>query len=79
MNQKKYVSTTALAKMKGVSTSEMFSQLVSDGLIEKDGKNWNLTQKGIEIGGIVKKARTSEIISHGRNLFILSPTQKQQN
>ncbi|MFC1619718.1 glycerol kinase [Candidatus Neomarinimicrobiota bacterium] len=57
MNQQKYISTTALAKLKGVSTGEMFSQLVSDGLIEKEGETWKLTSKGVEIGGIVQKSK----------------------
>jgi len=53
----KYLSTTGLAKIKSISTKEMFKQLLDSGLIEKDGESWKLTKKGAEVGGVIKHSK----------------------
>lgn len=51
MKDHKQISTTALSKTHNISAREMFAHLLQDGLIEKKGDIWSLTNKGIEIGG----------------------------
>jgi predicted transcriptional regulator len=51
MDNKKQISTTALAKKHNISSKEMFAHLLQRGLIEKKGEVWSLTNQGIEAGG----------------------------
>lgn len=51
MTDKQLVSTSSLAKLIGISSKELFSKFVQDGLIEKNGDQWNLTAIGQKIGG----------------------------
>lgn len=50
--KEKRVSTTALSKQSGIPARELFSQLHSLGLIDRDGDSWVLTPKGISLGGV---------------------------
>jgi len=45
MSDLKQISTTALSKKHNISTKEMFAHLLQDGLIEKKGEVWALTNK----------------------------------
>ncbi len=51
MSDQKQISTTALSKKYNIPTKEMFAHLLQDGLIEKKGEVWALTNKGVEVGG----------------------------
>ncbi len=53
----KRLSTTALSKKYGLSSKEMFQELLKRELIEKTGDNWTLTQKGLEAGGRYIKSK----------------------
>ena len=47
----KNISTTALAKKYQKPAREMFALLLQNGLIEKKGEHWSLTDQGVEKGG----------------------------
>jgi len=52
----KFISTTLLSKIIGISTKEMFTLLNEAGFITKDRENWVLTDEGIEAGGEYKES-----------------------
>jgi len=47
----KLLSTSALAKLLGISSQELFTKFLKDGLIEKVDDQWSLTKLGEKIGG----------------------------
>lgn len=47
----KKISTSALAKIHGISAKELFSQFAKQGLINRDGESWALTVNGEASGG----------------------------
>jgi len=51
MADDKYLSTSALAKVIGIPSKELFAKFLSDSLIEKIDDQWNLTPLGMKIGG----------------------------
>ncbi len=53
----KLISTTALSKSLGITTKELFSTLLKQELIQKDGDVWVLTEKGIALGGETKESK----------------------
>lgn len=53
----KYKSTSALSKIIGISSNELFGILEEKGWIKKDGKSWILTKKGEQYGGQMKKGQ----------------------
>lgn len=53
----KMVSTTQLAKLRGISGKEAFAQLLAKGLIHKDGESWVLTDMGQAAGGRMKQSK----------------------
>ncbi len=50
----KYLSTSALAKELKLQAKDLFGTLQEKGFIDRDNDNWVLTDKGKEIGGILK-------------------------
>lgn len=50
----KYLSTTALSKELKIPTKEVFKLLSDNGLVNRDGENWMLTETGKSKGGVVK-------------------------
>lgn len=50
----KKISTTALSKLIGISTKELFSKLSEGGLIVKEGDAWTLTDEGLKTGAEYK-------------------------
>ncbi len=52
MSDEKRLSTTQLAKLRGVSQEQMFGQLTALGLIEKQEDKWQLTDAGTTAGGV---------------------------
>lgn len=50
----KYISTSALAKELKLPAKDLFGSLQVKGWIERDNDNWVLTDKGKEMGGILK-------------------------
>jgi len=57
MQDMKLVSTTSLSKSLGLSTKELFAQLLTLGLIVKDGDSWILTPEGKEKGGEYRESK----------------------
>ncbi len=53
----KKISTSALGKRHNRRTSEVVERLMTDGLIEKSGKPWQLTQVGKRHGGEYRESR----------------------
>ncbi|WP_312114749.1 glycerol kinase [Brevibacillus reuszeri] len=51
MGNQKYISTTALSKLMGVSTSELFAYLIEIGWMERVNDAWTLTNTGKDNGG----------------------------
>ena len=56
----KYKSTSALSKIIGISSNELFEILEEKGWIKKDGKSRILTKKGEQYGGQMKKGQYGE-------------------
>ena len=57
MATKKLISTTALAKILGISKHELDSKFLRDKLIEKDNTKMRLTPLGSKIGGEYKESK----------------------
>ncbi len=53
----KMISTTALAKAKGMVAKDLFAHLLEQGLISKEGDSWVLTDKGKSKGGEYKESK----------------------
>jgi len=53
----KLISTTALAKNLGVPAKELFSHLLGEGFIVKEGESWVLMEKGKDAGGTYKESK----------------------
>jgi hypothetical protein len=52
MTEEKRVSTTQLAKQRGIPQDQLFAQLSQQGLIEKKDDKWILTDAGGKAGGV---------------------------
>ena len=50
----KYLSTSALAREISIPSKDLFQKLVDIGYINKEEGNWELTELGKQVGGIVK-------------------------
>jgi len=50
------ISTSALAKAKSVSSKDLFSQLTSQGFIQRENEDWILTDSGMAHGGEYKES-----------------------
>ena len=53
----KLLSGTALSKIIGINSKDLFSRLLEQGLIEKNDKVWELTRLGIEKGGQLRESK----------------------
>ena len=53
----KMISTTALAKKYNLTSREMFLVLTNQGLIERKGEFWSLTNLGVDRGGLFKTSK----------------------
>jgi len=56
MSKPEFLSTSALAKLLGLSSKELFSKFTKDQLIEKKDEQWCLTNLGEKIGGAYKES-----------------------
>jgi len=59
-SKSKYKSTSALSKIIGISSKELFEIFEEKGWIEKNGKHWLLTAKGEHNGGQMKNGQYGE-------------------
>lgn len=46
------LSTTQLAKQRGITPTELFAQLNTQGLLKKENDQWMLTDTGLSLGGV---------------------------
>jgi hypothetical protein len=58
-----FKSTSALSKIIGVQSKELFELLEGKGWIKKDGKSWDLTQKGEQNGGQMKNGQYGKYVA----------------
>jgi len=65
----KKVSVSQLAKFYEVSGKEVREKLVSEGFMVGDGKDWSLTDKGVEIGAELKNSQYGEYIAWPEDIF----------
>ncbi len=52
MTEHNKLSTTQLAKKRGIAQNQLFAQLNTLGLIRKDNDKWVLTETGERLGGV---------------------------
>ena len=52
MTEQKKISTTQLAKKRGIAQAQLFSDLSDKGLIKKENDKWILTEAGEQLGGV---------------------------
>jgi hypothetical protein len=52
MTEANKISTTQLAKQRGIAPSELFTQLSKLGLLKKENDQWVLTEAGERLGGV---------------------------
>ncbi len=52
MTEVNKISTTKLAKKRGMTSNELFAQLSERGLLKKDNEQWVLTEAGERLGGV---------------------------
>ncbi len=76
----KQVSTTALSKSLGITTKELFSQLMELGFIKKENNSWALTAEGEKKGGAYKESKQyGKYIVWPENLVLNIPQQSSQS
>jgi len=63
MSDEKRLSTTQLAKLRGVSQEQMFGQLTALGLIEKQEDKWQLTDEGTAAGGVYLTGKYGQYVA----------------
>jgi hypothetical protein len=62
-SKSKYKSTSALSKIIGISSKELFDKFENKNWITKNGKSWILTPKGEDNGGQMKKGQYGEFVA----------------
>ncbi len=77
MNEKKQISTTALAGKHKIPVKEMFAHLLQRGLIEKKGDLWSLTDQGVAAGGkFVTSKKFGKYITWPEDFTLAIDTEK---
>ncbi len=66
----KLLSTTALSRIMGISSKDLFYKLENQRWIEKNNGNWILTPEGIKMGGQIKKGQYGEYIAWPENVAL---------
>ncbi len=74
MTEQKKISTTQLAKKRGIVQTELFIQLSDQGLMRKDDDKWVLTPAGEQLGGVHLSGKYGQYVAWPENVnFELSP------
>jgi len=63
MAESKKLSTTQLAKKRGITTSQLFMQLNELGLIRKENEQWILTAAGKQLGAVYLNSKYGQYIA----------------
>lgn len=76
MSDEKHLSTTQLAKLRGVSQEQMFGQLKALGLIEKQDDKWQLTNAGVAAGGVYLTGKYGQYVAWPDDFQLPTATAK---
>jgi len=68
MTEIKKLSTTQLAKKRGIAPNELFSQLNERGFLKKENGQWILTDDGERIGGVHLKGKYGQYAAWPENI-----------
>ncbi|WP_036253642.1 hypothetical protein [Methylobacter sp. BBA5.1] len=63
MTEEKRLSTTQLAKLRGISQDQLFTQFSNQGLIERKDDKWMLTDAGVKAGGIYQAGKYGQYVA----------------
>jgi len=70
MTEEKRVSTTQLAKLRGIAQDQLFTQLTNQGLIEKKDDKWTLTDAGVKAGGVYQTGKYGQYVAWPENFDV---------
>lgn len=74
MAEQKKISTTQLAKKRGIVQTELFIQLSDQGLMRKDDDKWVLTLAGEQLGGVHLSGKYGQYVAWPEDVdFEVSP------
>ena len=74
MTEQKKISTTQLAKKRGIVQTELFIQLSDQGLIRKDNDKWVLMPAGEQLGGVHLSGKYGQYVAWPEDVdFEVSP------
>jgi len=74
MTEQKKISTTQLAKKRGIVQTELFIQLSNQGLMRKDDDKWVLTLAGEQLGGVHLSGKYGQYVAWPEDVdFEVSP------
>ncbi len=76
MSDEKRLSTTQLAKLRGIAQEQLFGQLTALGLIEKQDDKWQLTDAGRAAGGVYLTGKYGQYVAWPEDLAIDAPPPK---
>jgi len=68
MTEQKKISTTQLAKKRGMVQTELFIQLSDQGLMRKDDDKWVLTPAGEQLGGVHLSGKYGQYVAWPENV-----------
>lgn len=63
MTEQNKLSTTQLAKKRGIAQNQLFAQLNTLGLIHKDNDQWLLTEAGDRLGGVLLTGKYGQYVA----------------
>ncbi len=76
MSDEKRLSTTQLAKLRGVPQEQMFGQLTALGLIEKQEDKWQLTDAGTAAGVVYLTGKYGQYVDWPEDFQVQAPQTK---
>jgi len=68
MAEAKKLSTTQLAKARGLSQAQLFSDLSDKGLMKKENEKWILTEAGEQLGGVHLTGKYGQYVAWPENV-----------
>lgn len=79
MTEEKRLSTTQLAKQRGISPEHLFTQLSGLGLMEKKDDKWILTDTGKNAGGAILSGKYGEYVAWPENFDVPMQSPKSES
>lgn len=70
MSDAKHLSTSQLAKLRGLAQEQLFGLLATRGWIEKQGDKWQLTDAGVAAGGVYLTGKYGQYLAWPEDLAI---------